>query len=177
MRGRGWVPDDGNPREPGNGPLEQLQALGHSLAHDNGEPRDVAARPSEAGHVAGADGIRVAREYYGNRRGRSLGRSSVDGSRCNDDINLEPDQFLHQAWEPIEPPLGPAVLDRDVLSLDPTQIAQTLAERFERMRPHGRGIPQKSDTVDLPRLLRASRERRGEDGANHARDEGPAVHH
>src|SRR6266545_4547182 len=177
MRRRGWVPDDRNAREPGNGLLEQLQAFGSCLTHHDGEPGDVAAWSREAGHVSAADRVRVAREYYGNRRGRVLGRPSVDGSRCNDDIDLEPDQFLRQAGEPLEPPLGPAVFNNDVPALDPTQIAQPLTETFEGMRPHGRTVPQKTDAVDFPCLLSLDTERRGEAGANHASDERPPVHH
>ena len=85
-------------------------------------------------------------------RGRSLGRPGVDGRRSDDEIDLKPDEFLHQAGEPVESPFGPAVFDDDVLPLDPAQIAQPLTERFQRMRPHGRGIPQKPDAIDLPRM-------------------------
>ena len=121
--------------------------------------------------MAAADRVRVAREYYGNRRGRSLGRLSVDGTRCNDNIDLEPDQFLRQAGEQIKPPLGPAVFNNDVPALNPTQIAQPLAETFEGMRPHGRTVPQETDAVDLLRLLRPGSEGRGKEAAGHGRKE------
>ena len=43
------------------------------------------------------------------------------------------------------------------------QIAQPLTERFQRMRPYGRAIPQKADTVDLPPAAPLRRAAQGED--------------
>src|ERR1041385_4607280 len=109
MRWRGRVPEDGNPPERRDGRLEQLQALGRRLAHDDGEPRGVGARTSEAGYMTAADRVRVAREDDRNRRGRSLGRPGVDGCRRDNEIDLEPHELLHQAGESVESPFGPAV--------------------------------------------------------------------
>src|SRR6266542_3374680 len=169
MRRRSRVPDDGNPRELGDGCFEQLQTLGHRLTHDDSEPRSVGARARETGHVAAADWVRVAHEDDGNRSGRSLGRPGVDGRRRDDEIDLEADEVLHQAREPVKSPFGPAVFDDDVLTLDPAEIAQTLPKRFERMRPHGRAIPDKSDAIALPSLLRPYGQRRGEKTAGQGR--------
>src|SRR6185369_8130828 len=121
------------------------------FTHHYGDPGGIAAWPREAGNVAAANRIRMARKYYGNRRGRSFGRPRVDGSWCNDDIDLKPDQFLRQAGEPIVVALGPAVLNNDVLALNPTQIAQPLAEALEGMRPHGWTVPEKTYPVNLTR--------------------------
>src|SRR3990172_8185575 len=159
MRRRGGGPDDGNTREPRNGLLEQLQAFDVCLSHHQGEPGDVAARPRKAGHVAAPERIRVAHEYDGNRRGRSLGRPSVDGTRCDDDIDLEPGKFLRKFAHPFWLPLRPPVLDGEVSTLHVAQIAKPLTKGFDGIRKHGRTLPQKTDAVDLPRLLRRSSER------------------
>src|SRR5574341_680220 len=138
MGRRGRVPDDSNAREPRNGLLKRFQGFDVRLGHYDGEPRDVAARPREAGDVAAADRIRVAREYYGNRRGLSLGRLCIDGARRNDDIDLEPDQFLRQGGKPVVLPLAPPILDRDILALDPTPTTHPVAKTLDGIREHGR---------------------------------------
>src|SRR5262245_55824795 len=107
----GWVKDDSNAREPWNCFLEQLQAFDVCLSHHDGEPSDVATWLGEAGNVADADRVRVAHEYDGNRRGRLLGCRSVDGTRCHDDIDLEPDQLLREFAHPLRLPFRPPVFD------------------------------------------------------------------
>ncbi len=59
---------------------------------------------------------------------------------------------------------------------NPPKITQTLAERFEGMRPHGGGVPKEADAAELPRLLRLGGERRGE-RCRDAYDEGSPVHY
>ncbi len=162
MRRRGGVKDDGNAREPGNGLLEQLQEFDVGLGHHDGEPGDIAARPREAGHVAAAERVRVAHEDYGNRRGRSLGRPGVDGTRGNDDIDLEPDQFLRKFAHPFRLPLRPPILDGDGPTLYVAQVAQSAAESFDGIRKHGRTVPQESDTPEVALLLRERAKRRRE---------------
>ena len=154
MRRRGGVEDDGNAREPGNGALEQLQAFDACLRHHHRKPGDVAARPREAGHVAGGDRVRVAHEDDGDRRGRPFRRLGVDGTWYDDDIDLEPNKFLRQFAHPFWLPLRPPVLDGDVPTLHVAQVAKPLPKSFGGFRKRGRTVPQKTDAVDLRRLLR-----------------------
>src|SRR5207249_188091 len=146
-------------------------------AHYDGEPGGIRAGTREAGHVTAADRVRVTYEDDGNPRGRSLGRTGIDRSRCDDEIDLEADELVHQAGEPVESPFGPAIFDDNVLSFDPTQIAQALPKRFERIWPHGRRIPDKADAVNLSSLLRPDRQRLGEKAAHHGRKECSARGH
>ena len=112
--------------------------------------------------MAAADRVRVAHEYDGNRRGRSLGRPGVDGTRCHDDMDLEPDQFLRKFAHPFWLPLRPPVLDGDGPTLHVTEVAKPLAESFDGIRKHGRTLPQKTDAVDFACLLGLGGEGRGE---------------
>src|SRR5206468_2966743 len=114
----------------------------------------VAARPREAGHVAGSDRVRVAHEDDGDRRGRPFRRLGVDGTWYDDDIDLEPNKFLRQFAHPFWFPLRPPVLDGDVPTLHVAQVAKPLPKSFGGFRKRGRTVPQKTDAVDLRRLLR-----------------------
>ena len=73
--------------------------------------------------------------------------------------------------------LGPAVFDDEVSTLNPPQIAQTLAECVEGMRPHGRRVPEEADPRHLPRLLRLGHQRRGEEAQGDRTEELAAVHY
>src|SRR5205085_5641486 len=141
MRWRGGVKNDGNAREPGNGLLEQLQELDVDLGQHDGEPGDVAARPRQAGRMAGGDRVGVADEDDGDRRGRPFGRLGVDRTWYDDDIDLEPGQFLRQFAHPFRLSLRPPVLDGDVPTLYVTQVAKPLAKSLDGIRIHGRTVP------------------------------------
>ena len=160
MRRRGGIKNDSNAREPGNDLLEQLQAFDASLRHHDGDAGDVATRPREAGRVTGGDRVRVAKEDDGDRRGRSSRRLRVDGTRYDDDIDLEPSEFLRQFAHPFRLPLRPPVLDGNVSTLHVAQVPKPLAKSFNGIRVHGRTVSEKNDAVDLPDLLRSRRERR-----------------
>src|SRR5258708_1334537 len=95
----------------------------------------------EADHVAAFDWLRVGQEDDGYRRGRSLGRLSVDGTRHDDNIDLEPDKFLCQLAHSFRSSLCPSVFDRDVLAVDPTEFTEPAAEGFNGVRVHGRAVP------------------------------------
>jgi hypothetical protein len=81
---------------------------------EEGQPRDIAARPREAGHEPARNGIANRTEDYGNGPGRFRGR---DGAICadgDDDIDLECNQFGRESGESLRPPLGIAGLDQEV---------------------------------------------------------------
>src|SRR3954453_14755933 len=96
-----------------------------------------------------------------DRRGRPFGRLGVDRTRRNDDIDLEPDQFLREFARPFRFSLRPPVLDGDVPTLHVAQVTKPLPKSFDGIRKHGRTIPQKTYPVDLRRLLRAHMDRPG----------------
>src|SRR5215831_6912474 len=88
------------------------------------------------------------------------------------DIDLEPDQFGGDLSETLAAALRPANLNRDVATFHPTEFAQPLHECGEPLAlDQGRGGAQESDGRQLPRLLRARRERPRRSRAAEQRDE------
>ena len=85
-------------------------------------------------HMATAERVRVTYEYDRDRRGRSLSRLGVDGARCHDDIDLEPDKFLRKFAHPLWFALRPSVLDGDIPSLHIAQVAKPLAKASRASR-------------------------------------------
>jgi hypothetical protein len=126
--------------------------------------------------MAAAERVRVTHEYDWNRRGRSLNRLGVDGARCHDDIDLEPDKFLRQFAHSLRLALRPSVLDDDGLSLHIAQLAKSLAKSFKGIQKSVWTVPQKADPVDLAWLLRVRRKRPRDSRAAKERDEIAAPH-
>jgi hypothetical protein len=54
-----------------------------------------------------------------------LGNHSIGTTGSDDDVNLEADQIGCEVREAIASTLRIAVLDADVLSLDPSEVAET----------------------------------------------------
>jgi hypothetical protein len=176
MRRGCGVKNDGHPRNSGNGLLEQRQALHIGLSHHQGQPGYVAARPREARYMATAERVRVTHEYDRNRRGRSLSRRGVDGARCHDDIDLEPDEFLRKFAHPIRFALCPAVFNVDIAAFLVTKLAKPLAESFEGIHKCVWTVPQKADPVDLAWLLCMRRKRPRDRRATKKHDELAPLH-
>ena len=120
MRRRGGVPDDRDKRERGNGLLEQFHRFDARLRQHDRKSCDVATRARQTVHVATFDWPRVAHEYDRNRRRRSLGYLGVDRTRHNNDIDLEPNQFLCQLVHAFQSSFCPSVLDGNVPTFTPT---------------------------------------------------------
>jgi len=57
-----------------------------------------------------------------------LGSQSIGRKGSDDDVNLEMDEIGCEVREAIASPLRMAVLDADVLSLDPPEVAETQPE-------------------------------------------------
>jgi hypothetical protein len=57
-----------------------------------------------------------------------LGSQSIGGGGSDDDVNLETDEIGREVGEAIVPALRIAVLDADVLSFDPPEVAETEPE-------------------------------------------------
>ena len=102
---------------------QELEPLGRKLRGDEGDTRDVAARPVEAGDEAELDRIGAEREDDGYRRGRRLGRERRPGAAAgNNHRYLAANQIGRQRRQPIRFVVGPAVFDRDVLALDDSRF-------------------------------------------------------
>ena len=89
----------------------------------------------------------------------------------DDEVNLEPDQLCREVGQPVVLPLGPAVLDGEVLTLHVAEVAKALPESLNEVGVTGRGgAAQDSEPVDFGLRLRLSAERRGEGTSQHRGD-------
>src|SRR5262249_47628438 len=99
------------------------------------------------------------------------------GPRRDNDINLALDQFGRDLGGALGATLRPAILDRDSTTLDPAEFAQPLHEGGDPLALGcRRGRAQVPDGRQLPRLLRARRERPRNRRAAEQRDEFTALH-
>src|SRR5215472_10554021 len=93
------------------------------------DPRQVAAGPGETNDEATRDGVTVGVENDGDGRGRLLcGDDRRVTALGHDHVYLAVDEFGGQGRKAIEVALRPAIFDRDVLTLDVSAFAQSLAE-------------------------------------------------
>ncbi len=97
------MPEDSDPTGPWHGLLEQFQALADELREEDGQPRDIAARPPQAGDEPAANRIGRPSEDDGNGPGRVLGGQGGGCARDGDDINFERNQVGRKAGEPSFP--------------------------------------------------------------------------
>ena len=127
--------------------MQQRQPLRSELGTEPTHPRDVAARPIEAGDKAVFTRVIVAREHNRDCTGRRLGRERrIVAAGCSDHGHLTLNEFGRQRRQSIRPPLRPAIFDRDVLAFDIAGLIQALAERGHHRNPRLRRLPvQKSN--------------------------------
>ena len=83
---------------------------------------------------------RVTRSHHNDRDspGSFFGSQSIGSSGSDDDVNLETDEIGREVREAIVSTLRIAVLDADVLSLDPSEVAETEPECLVPERGSGR---------------------------------------
>src|SRR5262245_17645275 len=122
--------------------------------------------------MADADRIAVGGEHNGYCVGRTSGRLDLVRSRGEDDVDLHSDELGCQLRQMVDGRSRP-VLDNDVLTFDPSEIAQPsqegLKERVGRRR-------NSEDPDDLSRLLRASADRPAEPRSTEQGYELPSLH-
>jgi hypothetical protein len=81
----------------------------------------------------------------------------------HDEVSLEPNQVGHELGEPVEV-LGIAVLQGDLLALDPAQVTEPLSEALDVGRDaRGGAEEEKTDPGDFPCWLRYCGKRRHEE--------------
>ena len=106
--------------------------------------------------MTAAERVGVAQEYDGNRRCRPLGGTGVDRAWRDDDIDLEPDQFVREFTHSFRLAVRPAVLEDDIPTLHVAKLPQALAEGFDGLGKHGRAVPEKADAANFAGRLRES---------------------
>ena len=85
--------------------------------------------------------------------------ANADGVRCDhDQINLKTNQVRRKLRQALRLLLGKSVLDGDILSLNPSKLAQLLPERLHEDRAtRSSACIQETDAEDFPCLLRVER--------------------
>src|SRR5262249_1150905 len=113
-----------------------------------------------------------------DRRGGLLCRDDMRVAARHDDVNLERDQVLGELREPLQLPVGEAVLKHHVPSRNVAEITQAVFEGFHEVRLlPARRAQQIPDPGNLPRRLRLGGERRGEDSREGSLNEPASVHY
>ena len=97
-------------------------------------------------------------------------------SLCDDELNLELNELLRKGSQELGSVVCVAVLDKQVLPLDPAELPQRRVSRFN----HGRRRPlakrQPTDAADRGRGLRLGGERHDDNTAGHNANERPSIH-
>jgi hypothetical protein len=117
------VIDEGDPRQPRKGLLEELQALA-VFGADERDPGDVAARARVARNEARPIGERHVGEHDRDRGRRPLGRLGGLRARGAEHLDRTANQLSRELRQTLGVPLGPADLDGDVLTLDVPELSQ-----------------------------------------------------
>ena len=120
------VEDDGDPRDTRRDLLEQLEPFSHQRRVVGAEPRDVAAGSREALNKAQPDGI--GHEYENDRYRARLLPQRRDRRRgaCENCVRRQADQFCRIGLEESRIARGKAVVDPDILALDPPETPERL---------------------------------------------------
>src|SRR5712691_6178079 len=124
--------------------------------------RACPARAGQARDETSSDWVADTTHDDGDTRSRSPRRPCRFGAHRDDDIYLVLDQLAGQLIETIAPATGEAVLEVDVLLLDPAKLAQLFPQRDARaLGPIDPGRAQEEQThLRLPGLLAMDGERR-----------------
>jgi len=116
---------------------EELQPLGDQIRVDCREPRDIPARPVEAGGKTLAHRIGDGRHDDRDRIGGTLGRLGRGQGRRRDDIDLQINQLCRESREAVGPALCPTLLE-DVRLSAARASAAGMRPRAAGGRPQGR---------------------------------------
>ena len=168
------IGNDGQPAQIGNELAQYIQPLAGEIGRLDRQPGDVAARPRETRHQAGAERIDRDREDDRDRRGRLPDR--VDrAARRHDDIDFQPDELGGKLGETLALSLGPAILDRDGTAHAPAELVQAPHESCVPIVPvRRRTHTQNADGGQLRRLCAQPQRPRG--GAADSQQERAAFH-
>ena len=144
-------PDPGHARQ---GLFHYLESLGHDLRLNQCQPRDVAARPRKAGHVAEALRVGVSSEDNGDDVGCPSGGLHLRRRSREDDVDFQADEVGCRFGQPIGR-FSRAKCNGNVLPLDIAEVPQAHPQCFCPVRHRGGGtVNQIPDLANLRRLLR-----------------------
>src|SRR5262249_53099417 len=156
--------------------MQQFEQLRRQQVAQEAHAGDIAPWSVEAGDKAKLDGVAADHEDDRYRRARCLDRECRGGGDRGDRCHPMVNQIGCQHWQLVVSPLGPAVFNPQVLTLDVAGLFQALAERrrvvCERLR---RATMQKPNHRQR-RLLRARRDRPCRRTAEKRDELAPAAH-
>src|SRR5262245_45414126 len=144
-----------------------------------GQPCDVAARAPEAGDQARSHWIERVQHDDRDRSCRLSGGLDPGRIGRHDGVDLETEKLGREAREPLGLPLRKPVVDRDVLTLDPTEVAQPVEERVNEMRDlrRARSDAEPADAGHPRGLLSADAVRPAEEREDDRAEELSSVHY
>ena len=160
-------PHDRHARKAGNNFLEQFQPFPSQFLVEVGDPRHIAAWPSEAGDKPRAHGISHYGRDDGNGRGRLLRGDRSGRANCDNHVHVETQQFGREARKSLVLSIGTPGLEADISAFNVAKFSKVFLEGLEEMFASGEG-PSRQDTYPLNScgLLRLSPERRKNEGDN-----------
>ena len=103
--------------------------------------------------TTGPDRVRRRREHDRDDRCGLLCGESWRGCHRDNDIDLEPDELGRAFRVALIAALCPAILNREVATVDPTEFAEPLNKSGNPWALNRRVAAQESDDRQLPRLL------------------------
>ncbi len=133
-----WIPEHSHAGELGHHFPEQLQPFSSQLRGYCGQPRDVAAGPRQAHNKPSCNGVTWRCHNDRDRPGSFLSNQSIRINGSDEEVNLETDEISREVRKAIAPTLRIAVLDADVLALDPSEVAEPQSECLLPRSAHGR---------------------------------------
>ena len=114
------ISQDSHAPDPRNRLLEELELLPGLLWVKARHAGEVSARPLQAWYQIVCYRIDYDREHHRNARHQFLGSPSRDGTRRDDDVHLETEQFGKKFGKSLILPFRESRLDDDVLAIDVT---------------------------------------------------------
>jgi len=122
--GRADIGHDRQSIEIGDNLAQKFESFGAQIGLLDRQTGDVAARTRKAFNDAVADRISCGRKHDRDDRGCLFCRNSRRRSRCDNDVDLEPDELGGDLSIAFVAPLRPSIFDRDGTALNPAEIPQ-----------------------------------------------------
>ena len=150
-----------HPRQRGEGQAQQLELLGFQIGRLCGKPGDVPAWARQARDEPAAHRIRIGRHHDRNRR-RRVPRGRDGQAARDDDVHGGANQLCNEGGQTIEVALRVAIVDQDIRSGRPAQVAEPCFEPFALAKGIAwRRLSRREDTdTRHARPLRIRKERR-----------------
>src|SRR5262245_57426256 len=155
--------------------MQHLRQFYRGFGGEKTRPGQIPTGTTEACDEAKRDGIAAYGKYDRDGRCRRLGGQRPDIGEGGDDVNAAAYQIGRERRQAIGPPLGPAILDGYILTIDKARLLETLRECQQGRVVTGGWRAQKANHRHR-RLLCARRERPRRRRAAEESDEFPPAH-